>query len=544
MSANRSAAVFDDIEADLRHLLQELKSSFADMSAAVSRTNASLAGIRSRTVELAGAAEISNGAAQQLSSATRELGEAAREIGSQVTHASKLSDSAAEAGEQATDAVARLKSSSSEISKVVRLIAEVAQQTNLLALNATIEAARAGEAGRGFAVVASEVKQLATRTQSATADVSKKIDDLQADATASIAAVARITQVLSDVRPVYGAVAAAVQQQIASITSLADTASSTASFVESVTIRAREIADGVTEASEVNAAHEQSAKTVDKILTRTMVVLRQNEVANRRESARVPTQRAARLNGVSVQTVDIGLQGCLVTGASLSSLRSGDRCNLEIEDVGTIAATVKATSSSGVHLEFEGLSSSARARLEELLEGIERENAGFLEMARTTAASVEASLSQLVERGSLSAADLFDYDYKKIDGTNPIQYSTRYLRELDRCLPSILDGALGRDRRMVFCAAVDRNGYLPVHNSKFSLPQKPGDVAWNAANCRNRRIFDDRAGLAAARNTQSYLVQSYARDMGNGTSILMKEVDVPLHVAGRHWGALRMAFQM
>jgi methyl-accepting chemotaxis protein len=97
---------------------------------------------------------------------------------------------------------------------------------------------------------------------------------------------------------------------------------------------------------------------------------------------------------------------------------------------------------------------------------------------------------------------------------------------------------------MVFCAAVDRNGYLPVHNRIYSQPQKPGDVAWNTTNCRNRRIFDDRAGFAAARNVRPYLIQSYPRDMGNGNVIMMREIDAPIHVFGEHWGGLRTAYKM
>ena len=60
---------------------------------------------------------------------------------------------------------------------------------------------------------------------------------------------------------------------------------------------------------------------------------------------------------------------------------------------------------------------------------------------------------------------------------------------------AIPEPLLESDPRMVFCAAVDRNGYLPVHNRKYSLPQRPGQTAWNTANSRARRIFDDRAGF-------------------------------------------------
>ena len=536
--------VFNDIEADLRHLLQELKNSFGDMSAAIERTNASLSAIKLRTQDLASAADLSNGASQQLSVATSELRDATQEIGRQVTLATRFSEGASKAGADATKAVGRLKSSSAEIGKVIRLIAEIAKQTNLLALNATIEAARAGEAGRGFSVVAGEVKQLATRTQSATTEVTKKIEDLQADSNASIDAVARINQILDEVGPVYSTVAAAVEEQIASISSLAETASSTANFVDSVTRRANEISDGVQEASEVNSAHEQSAKTVDKILTRTMVVLRQNRIADRREADRVPVKLQGQVNGSRIESVDIGIEGCLVTGATLPSLRPGERCTLQIDEIGSLGATVKANSPMGLHLQFEQLSVATREKIEQVIKRVERENAAFVHIAQAVAASVDEKLNALLDSKTLQASDLFDYNYSKIEGTDPVQHTTRYLSALEKSLPAILDGALSKDPRMIFCAAVDRNGYLPVHNTKFSQPPRSGDPAWNLANCRNKRIFDDRAGLAAARNTQSYLVQSYARDMGNGRTMMMKEIDIPIYIAGRHWGALRMAFEI
>lgn len=97
---------------------------------------------------------------------------------------------------------------------------------------------------------------------------------------------------------------------------------------------------------------------------------------------------------------------------------------------------------------------------------------------------------------------------------------------------------------MVFCAAIDLNGYLPVHNTKYAHPQRPRDVAWNTANSRNRRIFDDRAGLLAARNTRPFLVQVYQRDLGGGQLVMMKEIDAPIMVKGRHWGGFRTSYKL
>ena len=110
-------------------------------------------------------------------------------------------------------------------------------------------------------------------------------------------------------------------------------------------------------------------------------------------------------------------------------------------------------------------------------------------------------------------------------------------------LPALLEPVVAADERIAFCAAVDENGYLPTHNRKFSEPQRPGDAAWNTANCRNRRIFNDRVGLAAGRNREPFLLQTYRRDMGGGQFVLMKDISAPITVNGRPWGGLRLAIR-
>ena len=173
----------------------------------------------------------------------------------------------------------------------------------------------------------------------------------------------------------------------------------------------------------------------------------------------------------------------------------------------------------------------------------EGQDATFIDYVGDRSKEISRVFESAIDRGEIALADLFDDTYVPVPNTQPQQFSTRFVTLTDRLLPTILEPALEFNDRVIFCAAVDRNAYLPTHNKKFSQPQGP-DPVWNEAHCRNRRIFNDPTGLAAAKNTKPSLVQTYRRDMGGKNVVLMVDVSSPIFVKGKHWGALRLAYKV
>ncbi len=174
--------------------------------------------------------------------------------------------------------------------------------------------------------------------------------------------------------------------------------------------------------------------------------------------------------------------------------------------------------------------------------GVETLDTPHIQLAMDSAAQVGAAFEEALDKGLVEMEDLFDTRYVPVPGSEPKQFLTRFTPLADRVLPPIQEPLLQQDESVVFAVSVDVRGYLPTHNRKFSMPQGK-DPVWNAANCRNRRIFNDRVGLAAGENREPFLLQAYRRDMGGGVFVLMKDVSAPIMVRGRHWGGFRLAYR-
>ena len=234
-----------------------------------------------------------------------------------------------------------------------------------------------------------------------------------------------------------------------------------------------------------------------------------------------------------------------IDGVAKAATSNLAHCDLVISELGNLAKGVDLSSTELKHAD------DRVAKLLDLSEGlieliaasgVETSDAPLIRVVVDTAKRISAAFESAIERGDIRFDQLMDENYREIPGTDPKQYLTDYVAFTDRILPPIQDPVQKIDSRIVFCVAWAKGGYLPTHNPNYRLPQGP-DPVWNNANCRNRRLFNDRAVRKVAGNTKPFLLQTYRRDMGGGNFVLMKDLSSPINVRGRHWGAFRMGFR-
>jgi methyl-accepting chemotaxis protein len=554
LAQSRLAAIretIDLIETDLAATIRDVQRA-SDAVRAGTRTSADvLATIRGRGEQLAALTGQATENAIQLATATEEFAQSADEIGRQVREAGTLSEDAGDAATAAGRSVDGLKASSAEIGNVVSLISAIAKQTNLLALNATIEAVRAGDAGRGFAVVASEVKALSTATQNATEEISRKIDQLQRDAQESIAAVSRITKAIAAIRPVFATVASAIEEQIATTGELSRSAADSSRFVNSVADSAGEIRTASARADEcgmtIDRSGQEAADLAAKLRRRFVTFLRQSEIGDRRRHDRLPCDLPVTLRQASLDvrgvTGDLSDGGMLVRAHDARSLPSGPRSS------STSPASGAGARASSTARRSACTSSSSRSK--------RRHKPRCTPSSTRSAPRTRSSSTARSTRPrwcrwrSRRRSPPDDSRAKRCSTrtmcrskapTHPSSAPARSTRSTRSCPRS-------RSRcsppTSAWCSAPPSTATATCRCTIASIPSRSGraSLAGIPPMRATGASSTDRAGLCAARNVRPSLIQSYPRDMGNGVIIMMREIDAPLRVFGRHWGGFRTAYK-
>jgi methyl-accepting chemotaxis protein len=149
--------------------------------------------------EQAASLEETSASLEEISSMSKRNAEHAQTTKGLANLARVAADSGASDMQKMSLAMQDIKSSSDDISKIIKTIDEIAFQTNILALNAAVEAARAGEAGMGFAVVADEVRNLAQRSAQAAKETAAKIETAIAKTSQGVQMSEKVAQSLAEI---------------------------------------------------------------------------------------------------------------------------------------------------------------------------------------------------------------------------------------------------------------------------------------------------------------------------------------------------------
>jgi methyl-accepting chemotaxis protein len=162
----------------------------------------------------------------------------------------------------------------------------------------------------------------------------------------------------------------------------------------------------------------------------------------------------------------------------------------------------------------------------------------MLALAHDFARRCADALEKWIASREVTEEKLFSFLYYPMPKTDPPKYTTDWDRLSDRDVLPIEESILAKSPAILFTVMVDKFGYLPTHNQRYSLPLT-GNAAADLVNNRTKRIFNDRTGLAAAKSQAPFLIQRYQRDTGE----TLVDLSVPLFVRGAHWGAVRIGYR-
>jgi methyl-accepting chemotaxis protein len=262
--------VVRQVNTQLRGMVKRLAEGAEQVANAASQVSTSSQSLAQGSSEQAASLEETSASSEQINAMARKNSENSRDVAGLVTGSQQKFVQTNQSLEQTVVAMGEIHLQSSKISKIIKVIDEIAFQTNILALNAAVEAARAGEAGMGFAVVADEVRNLAQRSAQAARDTAELIEEsitksndgkVKVDEVA--AAIRLITGEFSKVKTLVDEVTQGSQEQTRGIEEMAKAVIQMQTVTQSTAAGAEESASA---AEELSAQSEEVKDVVRKLI--------------------------------------------------------------------------------------------------------------------------------------------------------------------------------------------------------------------------------------------------------------------------------------
>lgn len=296
-------------------------------------------------------------------------------------------------------------------------------------------------------------------------------------------------------------------------------------------------------AGEVKNLAEQASRSSEEIAQQLSAVMEMIESA---------TEEAAKINQFANETSAVAESSC----QSFNSLiQQFEQNHNRLTDINTSAQDVSGANavmhdnvaqirdlSHDVHRQMESSAQVAKElqgnteQMQQLVACF-KTGGGPFEKVLAIAQKFQHQAVEQIGRLQQQGINIFDVNYQEIPGTDPVKYSTSYDRYFEQGFSQLYDQVVDAVPGGAFSLCVDRNGYGPTHNSKYSRP-RTGDQKVDLVNSRDKRIFNDPTGLRSARNREEFLLQTYMRDTGD----ILSDLSMPIMINGQHWGAIRIGF--
>lgn len=154
------------------------------------------------------------------------------------------------------------------------------------------------------------------------------------------------------------------------------------------------------------------------------------------------------------------------------------------------------------------------------------------------AKAVSRIMEEAIDNGVFTVNDAFDVNYVPIPNMDPPKFHTRYDAYTDKAILTLCDEFL-KDKDILYASAMDVNGYIPTHNTRYQQALT-GDKEKDKVGNRTKRIFTDPINSKASKNEEEGFLQVYQRDTGETTW----DIGSPIYIKGKLWGNFRVGISL
>ncbi len=296
-------------------------------------------------------------------------------------------------------------------------------------------------------------------------------------------------------------------------------------------------------AGETRRATEEIGETIDTLdgEARTVIAKIESGAETSRGAKHSVTQIEHTLGGVAELVEEVDRQNDQIA-RSTGTISGHVHQIQDVMQSFTEAAVVNTKRLNEAHGSMSSLELTASGMLDSIVKaGLSPRDSLMVDKASVYAAEVKVLTEAALADGTLTSDALFDRDYVEIEGSNPVRYRSRLTSWADINWRPVLDRMVAEGGAVRMCSIADMNGFLPTHTTDRSRAPT-GDVSHDTKYCRNGRILLTATDQQAKQSDAPYLMAVYRQEGDGETSVVVRNVYIPLIINGRRWGDFEVAY--